>query len=1352
MPSFSPQIVRRAILITVDLLLLCLAWFGAYYLRLESDFSAKFPGADYSDQFRVLLPWVVIPHVLLFFAFRIYQSLPRWVSLSEARSIVAASAIMVPLLYVASAVFEGSESFGSLPVADMGEGPVVFRIPHAVPLIYFALSILLTGGLRVSRRLWFEGRPSFDDDAAPTLIVGTGRLAERAHREILQSASSPFRPVCAVSPDAGDVGLRSRGLRVQGGIDDIPALLEKHSVRAVLVAIDDDDPAVLRQVVSHCRNASVEFHLVPTIQDLQSGRVHVSPARRIRLEDLLGREPVALKLDENRNYIRDASVMVTGAGGTIGSEIARQAAASGPSRLVLVGKGENSLLETARALRARHPELPVHTAVADVRDEASMLRVFAEHRPLAVFHAAAHKHVTLMEDQPFEAVRNNAIGTAVCAWLAHEFRAERFVLISSDKAVRPVSVMGATKRIAERIVFSLAAESATTFSAVRFGNVLGSRGSAIPLFQSQIASGGPVTVTHPEATRYFMTVEEAVSLVIQAGSEHRSGSLYLLEMGKPVRILDLVRNMITLSGLREPEDLEIRITGLRPGEKIHEELLTEEEGAVATDIGKVWATVPRENVSWDEMRGVLRRLRELTETASAEEITALLRDLVPDYHPANLDELSDREALEERFRSAREHLEATTRRVREELALASEAIEYASQPELFASAEEPRPAGEQPVPQPDADEPDSGIDAVDDSTAGLPFAAEEPAPSEPGETEAREDMPSPSSLAEAMEAEGFSPLGPDPDGEPEAEPEDGLDLFGELEAEERVAPPDDAPERPAPASEATPDTPFTGADEAPPEVVEVEEPRSPAADDVAEQYQSEAGEYSMPESPATIPFFYLALLEDVDPQARKELFQHLATRISPVSHLVVSGVTDLAVIPQSLRDRTTLLPKDIKGLPAQWNAASREAGDHGILVSVGPEVRLNPDFEDGVRAVVDSKREGLLFYCDHTEQKGAKEEFVKLHDHEGCPHERFEFGPVMIYRAEAVNGLGGFDESLKHAWEYDMHLRLMQEGLILRISDSRYKVVLPAVADGAPGALHSPGRGKLGGFSYVFYPEDVEREVTTVFEKALKEIGAWIDHPAVAIPQPKSKPQYLASVVIPVLNRVKYIANAIDKVREGTFQDFEVVIIDNGSTDGTIEVVEKIAAEDERVRLIHGTGGSIASALNEGIRAAKGKHICQLDSDDQYAPTTLERMIGHLESHPNCGLAISYYRLMDEQANVIPDIDPITHSGYTRNQILRRDGAGALRVFPKAVLEEMGLYDEEHYGNFGEDYDMVVKVGEKYDVDRVHDVLYYYRRHEDNTDVTRDPEMKYKNKNRARQEALRRRIAINEARRSAGSA
>jgi hypothetical protein len=423
--------------------------------------------------------------------------------------------------------------------------------------------------------------------------------------------------------------------------------------------------------------------------------------------------------------------------------------------------------------------------------------------------------------------------------------------------------------------------------------------------------------------------------------------------------------------------------------------------------------------------------------------------------------------------------------------------------------------------------------------------------------------------------------------------------------------------------------------------------------------------------------------------------------------------------------------------------AIASAPDAAYLITVSSDVLLTPETIDNFRKAL-SQKGVVLAYSDYREDRDGALTDVKLHDHEGCPHERFEFGPVIGYCLKNVKKVGGIRRDLNFAWEYDTHLKLMEVGSFAHIRDFSYTRFIPVVVDEKGKKVFSPGMGPLGGFSYVFYPADVEKEVTSVFEEALKRRGCWIDHDFKTVNHSGKNYEVMATVVVPILNRVKYIGNAIQKVLDGTFDDFEMIIIDNGSKDGTIEEVKKYAEKDKRIRLIHGTGGSIASAINEGIRAARGKYICQLDSDDQYDPTTLEKMVGHFESHPKCGLAISYYCLMDENATVITDIPPVTHSGYTRNQILRRDGAGALRVFPKVVLEEFGLYDEEHYGNFGEDYDMVVKTGEWYSVDRVHEVLYYYRRHPDNTDVTRDPEMKYKNKNRARQEALKRRRKINE--------
>lgn len=441
-------------------------------------------------------------------------------------------------------------------------------------------------------------------------------------------------------------------------------------------------------------------------------------------------------------------------------------------------------------------------------------------------------------------------------------------------------------------------------------------------------------------------------------------------------------------------------------------------------------------------------------------------------------------------------------------------------------------------------------------------------------------------------------------------------------------------------------------------------------------------------------------------------------------------------------DRVHLGPEGLDTFSKLINFAADKGCDYILPLAAGIELHANALQE--FAAFLDANPNVSVAYSSFKEGgKDGNYTDVHLFEHEGCPHERFDFGFLKIYRTSAVKKVGGARADLVHAGEYDLDLKLADDTKLSLLDKVLYTAHPQGGGDEKPSALHSPGKGKLGGFSYIFYPEDLEKEVTSVFEDMLRRRGAWIDHDTVEVAYPAEPYEYLATVIIPVLNRAKFIGNALDRVIEGTFENFEVVVIDNGSTDGTQAVVEEYAKRDPRVRLLHGKGGSIASALNEGIKAAKGKYICQLDSDDEYTPDTLEKMVGHMESHPKCGLAISYYELMDENRGKVEGIDPVTHSGYTRNQILRRDGGGALRVFPKVVLEEMGYYDEEHFGNFGEDYDMVLKTGEKYDVDRVHHVLYRYRRHEDNTDITRDPLMKIQNKNNARLNALARRKKIN---------
>lgn len=498
-------------------------------------------------------------------------------------------------------------------------------------------------------------------------------------------------------------------------------------------------------------------------------------------------------------------------------------------------------------------------------------------------------------------------------------------------------------------------------------------------------------------------------------------------------------------------------------------------------------------------------------------------------------------------------------------------------------------------------------------------------------------------------------------------------------------------------------------------------------------------------------FCILVPVQKADDLARKTLQSLKAQTLKEWEcRLVPEGDASAAqeLLKFSGNSEFDLAPRQFESLADMMNWAVNDSGAKYVLPLVAG-VELQPDaLQKIIDAFARNKNAAGVFSSYREVSHEGKEKPIQLYPHEGAFHERFDFGYVKVYDAEKVKEIGGFRTDLKHAAEYDVDLKLTDKYSFDLIDQAIYSVHLPPPAANGGGAgssaLYSPGKGTLGGFSYVFYPPDLEKEVTSVFEEMLHRRGAYITHDTVEVPYPKDKKyEVLATVVIPVLNRAKFIGNAIERVLEGTFKDFEVVVIDNASTDGTQDVVRSYAEKDPRVRLVQRGGGTIASALNEGIRAARGKYICQLDSDDEYTPDTLQKMVDHMESHPKCGLAISYYELMDENRGKVEGIEPVTHKGYSRNQILRRDGGGALRVFPKVVLEEMGYYDEEHFGNFGEDYDMVLKTGEKYDVDRVHHVLYRYRRHSDNTDVTRDPLMKIQNKNNARLNALRRRQEIN---------
>jgi FlaA1/EpsC-like NDP-sugar epimerase len=441
-----------------------------------------------------------------------------------------------------------------------------------------------------------------------------------------------YRPVGFVDENKRYWGHQVHGLTVFGGLADLPALIERHKIVEVLVAIPRPSLRFLNEVVQICETAHVGFKMVPAVSDLMEERISVNQIRNVEIEDLLGREPVDLSLNMEMSCLKDEVVLVTGAGGSIGSELCRQILRAAPRQLLMLGHGENSLYEIATELHFDFRDERLQLLIADIKDAERLQRIFEKYRPTVVFHAAAHKHVPLMELHPGEAAKNNIIGTFNVAFLSSQSRVKRFILISTDKAVRPTSVMGASKRVAEMIVAAFSREAATAFVAVRFGNVLGSNGSVVPLFRRQIKAGGPVTVTHPDVERYFMTIPEAVNLVLQAGAMGENGQLFILDMGEPIKIYDLARRMITLSGFEPNVDIEIQIIGLRPGEKLTEELLTDDENLSPTAHPQIFATRV-EKPSLGEVKEWLRRLDALIDSADDREVTAELQRIVPDFKP-----------------------------------------------------------------------------------------------------------------------------------------------------------------------------------------------------------------------------------------------------------------------------------------------------------------------------------------------------------------------------------------------------------------------------------------------------------------------------------------------------------------------------------------------------------------------------------------------------------------------------------------------------------------------------------------------------------------------------------------------
>ncbi|UCZ52957.1 polysaccharide biosynthesis protein [Bacillus shivajii] len=541
---------RLGLLILVDSIIVLFSIYVGYWLLSSS--ATIVPTAIIVSSIALFVCHHIFAH-----RYKLYQRVWQYASIQELTAIF--KAVTLSIVTVAVILLIGFQGFFIRTL-----------------LITWMLHILLIGASRFSWRLYRDTKLNKGKDKQRTLIIGAGDGGSMVARQLLNSETSELHPVAFVDDDVTKHNLEIMGLPVIGSVRDTAKVVEENNIDHILIAIPSLTKTDLNDIFSICSKTKVRTQIMPSVEDIMSGKVSVQQIRDVQVEDLLGREPVELDTEKIGNKLTGKTVVVTGAGGSIGSEVCRQVCNFTPEKIVLLGHGENSIYSIELELRNTYQDITIVTEIADVQDKERMNDVMHKHRPDVVYHAAAHKHVPLMERNPHEAVKNNVIGTKNVAEASHEAGVDTFVMISTDKAVNPTSVMGATKRIAEMVVQHMDIVSDTKFVAVRFGNVLGSRGSVIPLFKKQIEAGGPVTVTDPEMTRYFMTIPEASRLVIQAGAIAKGGEVFVLDMGEPVKIVDLAKNLIRLSGFSEDE-IEITYTGMRPGEKLFEELLGENE-------------------------------------------------------------------------------------------------------------------------------------------------------------------------------------------------------------------------------------------------------------------------------------------------------------------------------------------------------------------------------------------------------------------------------------------------------------------------------------------------------------------------------------------------------------------------------------------------------------------------------------------------------------------------------------------------------------------------------------------------------------------------------------------------------
>ena len=567
----------------------------------------------YMHQMIDALPIMVISYIVMLLSMHLYTRIWRYAGMREMVAVLIATTLGAGLFYTGMYVFDKS-------------------LPRSIYLISWILS---TGVIGIGRMVLhyiamrYGGKQSTDADMVNTLIIGAGDAGATIAREIERYHKRSRKVIGFIDDDESKFNRLMGGVRILGNRHDIPSIVKENKVKEIIIAMPSVTRNEIRNIMEICSPLKCKVNTLPGMYQLLDDEVLVSHLHPVSIEDLLERDEVRLDMDIVEHYIRDKVVLVTGAGGSIGSEICRQIMRVGPKQLLLLGHGENSIYIINQELKNIYKDGPIIPIIADIRDKQQLDQIFTQYNPQVVFHAAAHKHVPLMEIQPMAAVLNNIYGTRNVADVAGRHGVKRFVMISTDKAVNPTSVMGATKRVAEKVIISMNDTYDTKYITVRFGNVLGSRGSVIPLFKKQIEAGGPVTVTDPEMTRYFMTIPEASQLVLQAGAMGKGGEVFLLDMGEPVKIIDLARNMIRLSGLEPDKDIHIKITGLRPGEKKYEELLTSEEGTNRTNHTKIFEA-PLDTVDRDWL---IDKIATFDSCETDMDVIGVLQDIIPTYTP-----------------------------------------------------------------------------------------------------------------------------------------------------------------------------------------------------------------------------------------------------------------------------------------------------------------------------------------------------------------------------------------------------------------------------------------------------------------------------------------------------------------------------------------------------------------------------------------------------------------------------------------------------------------------------------------------------------------------------------------------